>query len=64
MDASCIYCRRTYATKPGEGITHGICSTCHVIVSDDLDAGGQCEPDHIRAVADLRLPACQRAAGL
>ena len=62
---SCSYCGCTYGTKEGGSFTsHGTCPTCHKIVMADFDAGGNCDPDEIRRIADLRLPACMRAAGL
>ncbi len=64
MRVSCSYCLCTYGHKPGEGVTSGICPSCLVIVTDDIEAGGTVDPEHIRAVADLRLPACQRVGGL
>jgi hypothetical protein len=60
MEIVCSYCRCTYGWKDGAGTSHGICNHCKTIVDDDLRRGGNCDPDDIRAVADLRLPACQR----
>ena len=64
MRVVCSYCRETYATKPGEGVSHGQCKHCHKIAMDDMNRGGNCNVDDIRAKADLRLPACQRAGGM
>jgi hypothetical protein len=64
MEIVCSYCRHTYGWKDGRGVSHGICDHCKAIVDDDLRQGGNCDPDDIRAVADLRLPACQRVARL
>ena len=60
ITVSCMYCQRTYDRKEGEGVSHGICNDCKVIVDADFDRGGNCNPDDIRAAAELRLPACQR----
>jgi hypothetical protein len=64
MTVSCVYCRRTYAEKDGEGVSHGICDLCHNIVNEDFRQGGNCNPDDIRRIADFRLPACQRDGGM
>jgi len=64
MIVVCSYCRHPYAHKPGTGTSHGVCPTCYRVIQLDLDSGGNCDPEDIRAVVDLRLPACQRSGGL